>query len=97
VFKKNLKKIDLINYLSSKTGFSINFSKKLINDLIEIIIQNIESGGLNLKNFGSFKIVNKKERLGRNPKTKEEFVITSRKSIIFTPSSNITDNLDKLT
>ena len=30
---------------------------------------------LNLKNIGTFKIINKKERIGRNPKTKEEFYI----------------------
>ena len=95
MFKKNLKKIDLINYLSSKTGFSTNFSKKLINDLIEIIIQNIKSGGLNLKNFGSFKIVNKKERMGRNPKTKEEALITERYVISFKFSKLLKDKMNK--
>ncbi len=80
---KNLKKIDLIRELSNRSGFSANFSKKLIDDLIKVISQNIKSGKLNLKNVGSFKTINKKQRLGRNPKTKEEFVISSRKSISF--------------
>ena len=77
-------------------GFSHNLSKKIINDLIEIIIQNIKSGNLGLKNIGSFNIIKKKERLGRNPKTKEKFIISSRKSIKFTTSKKLLDKLDKL-
>ena len=49
MYKKNLKKIDIVNNLSNSTGFSSNLSKKLIDDLIEIIIQSIKSGHLNLK------------------------------------------------
>ena len=37
--KKILKKKDIIKNLSEKTGFSINFSKKLIDDLIEILLK----------------------------------------------------------
>ena len=88
------KKIDLAKNLKSATGFSLNFSKKIIDDLLEIIINNIKIGNLNIKNLGSFKIIHKKERLGRNPKTKEEFIITSRKSISFIPSRKIFKNLN---
>jgi integration host factor subunit alpha len=88
------KKIDLVKNLKSATGFSLNFSKKIINDLLEIITKNIKIGNLNIKNVGSFKIIHKKERLGRNPKTKEEFIITSRKSISFTASKKIFKNLN---
>ena len=93
---KNLKKIDIVKNLSASSGFSLNFSKKVINDLIEIINTNIKSGNLNLKNIGSFKIINKKERIGRNPKTKEIFLISSRKSIIFTTSKKILEKLNKI-
>tara|TARA_X000000950_G_C13757714_1_gene595471 strand:+ start:388 stop:681 length:294 start_codon:yes stop_codon:yes gene_type:complete len=96
VTSKNLKKIDIVKNLSASSGFSLNFSKKVINDLIEIININIKSGNLNLKNIGSFKIINKKERIGRNPKTKEKFLISSRKSIIFTTSKKILEKLNKI-
>tara|TARA_B100001057_G_scaffold451652_1_gene494856 strand:- start:401 stop:694 length:294 start_codon:yes stop_codon:yes gene_type:complete len=89
VYKKSITKIDLIKNLSNKTGFSFNYSKKLINDLIDILIQNIETGNLILKNVGSFRLISKKERIGRNPKTKEEFLITARKSISFKASKEI--------
>ena len=95
--KKDFKKIDLVKDLSSKTGYSQSYSKKIVDDLISIFVQNIKSGNLNLKNIGSFKLLNKKERIGRNPKTKEQFIITSRKSLSFTLSKKIIDNLNKIT
>ena len=78
---RNYTKNDLIKQISKKTGFSKSISKKLIDDFIEIIIQNIIENRLSLKNLGSFKLLKKKERLGRNPKTKKEFIISSRKSL----------------
>ena len=59
---KNFKKSDIIKNLNKTTGFSINFSKKLINDLINIIIQNIKLENLTIKNLGTFKIINKKKK-----------------------------------
>ncbi len=97
MLNNNFKKIDLIKKLSSETGFSSNLSKKLINDFIQIIIVNIKTGYLNLKNIGTFKIINKNERVGRNPKTKVEYIISSRKTIKFIPSQKIKEVLDKLT
>ena len=94
--KDNLKKIDLVKNLSSKTGFSINLSKKIIDDLINIIINNIKFGKLNLKKIGIIKTINKKERIGRNPKTKEEFKISARKVISFKPSKSINIILNKI-
>ena len=74
----NLKKIDIIKNLSKKTGFSKNFSKKIIDDLLEILLINIKNGNFILKKIGSFKVILKKQRIGRNPKTKEEFVISKK-------------------
>ena len=87
-------KNNFINELSKKTGFSKSISKKLINDLLDILITNIATGKLVLKNIGTFKLLKKKERIGRNPKTKEEFIIESRKSITFIPSGNLSDLLN---
>ncbi len=92
--KYNLKKIDIINNLSNNTGFPKSYSKKIINDLIQLIGYNIRLGSLYLKNFGAFNVVYKKERLGRNPKTKETFLITPRKSIKFKPSKKILNSLN---
>lgn len=85
----NLKKKDLIKNLQHQTGFSLNFSKKIINDLVDIIIANISKGDLVIKNIGSFKIIDKKERIGRNPKTGKEHIISSRRSVSFKASKKL--------
>ncbi len=96
MLNNNLKKVDIAKDLKKKIGISSNYSKKIVNDLIEIISHNINSGNFNLKNIGSFKIISKKERLGRNPKTRKVHLISERKSVIFTPSKTLTNILNKI-
>ena len=93
----NLKKIDIIKDLSIKTGYSSNYSKKVINDLIESILQNIKNGNFNLKNIGSFSVISKNQRIGRNPKTKKEYVISKRKSVSFKASKSLLTKLNMIT
>ncbi len=93
----NLKKIDIIKDLSEKSGYSSNYSKKVINDLIESILQNIKNGNFNLKNIGSFSVITKKARIGRNPKTKKEHVISQRKSVSFKASKSLLTKLNMIT
>ena len=96
MLKKNLKKIDIAKHLSISTGFSLRLSKKLIDDLIILLVKNIKSGKLNIKNLGSFKLVFKKKRVGRNPKTKEEYVISARNVVSFSPSRSVYSEINKI-
>jgi len=93
--KNTFKKIDLIKKLSNETGLSLNLSKKIINDLIDVLISIVKLQTLIIKNLGSIKTINKAERIGRNPKTKELFKISARKSISFTPSKKLIKTIDK--
>ena len=95
MLNRNFKKKDIIKFLSVKSGFSSNLSKKLIEDLIQILIKNISKGNLNIKNLGAFKMIYKKERIGRNPKTMKEHTISKKKFISFTPSEKISKGLNK--
>ena len=96
MLKQNLKKIDLINLISSRTGLPKNLSKKILSDLLKIFNNRISNGYLRLKNIGTFKLLNKKERIGRNPKTKKEHIISARKVVKFIPSKYITEYLNKI-
>ena len=87
--KKNYTKNDIINNLSKKSGLSSSYSKKLVDSLLIVLMHSIKKDRLILKNIGAFKVINKNERLGRNPKTKEKFLISSRKSISFIASKKI--------
>ena len=87
--KDNLRRIDLAKIISQKKGFPLLFSKQLIDNLIDVLIFSVSKNKLNLKNIGTFNIVKKNSRLGRNPKTRQEFIITARKSISFKPSKTL--------
>ena len=92
--KNNFKKIDIIKTLSEKTGFSNKVSMSLIDCLIDILVNNIKKNNLSLKNVGTFRLIKKNERIGRNPKTKENFPIFSRNSVSFIPSKSLNDKIN---
>ena len=83
----NLTKKDLVNLVYMQLGFSKQISENLIEDFLITIIDNIKSEKkLKLSKFGTFSIRQKKSRIGRNPKTKESKVISSREVVLFKPS-----------
>tara|TARA_Y100000591_G_scaffold285900_1_gene268455 strand:- start:112 stop:417 length:306 start_codon:yes stop_codon:yes gene_type:complete len=92
--QNNLTKEDICIFLSRKKGYSLLYSKKIINNLIEILIDEIKENTFNLKNIGTFKILNKKERIGRNPRTREIYKIKARKSLAFKPSTNLSGKIN---
>ncbi len=92
--QNNLTKEDICIFLSRKKGYSVLYSKKIINNLIEILIDEIKENSFNLKNIGTFKILNKKERIGRNPRTKEIYKIKARKTLAFKPSTNLSRKIN---
>tara|TARA_Y100001958_G_C21009584_1_gene390220 strand:- start:185 stop:472 length:288 start_codon:yes stop_codon:yes gene_type:complete len=90
----SFQKKDIAKDLSNNIGFSKAYSIKLINDLLESIIINICNEPLYLKNFGVFKILIKKERIGRNPITKKEYNISARKTIKFKASRKLLSDIN---
>ena len=83
----NLTKKDLVNLVYMQLGFSKQVSLNLIEDFFSIIISNIkDEKKLKLSKFGTFSIRKKKSRIGRNPKTKETKIISSRDVVLFKPS-----------
>ena len=86
---KKIKKLNFSEILSNEKGFPLSVSKKIINDLIFSLTKRIKNEKLILKNIGTLKLINKKERIGRNPKTGQNFIISQRKSVSFIPSKNL--------
>jgi|TARA_B110000914_G_C15090378_1_gene277024 integration host factor subunit alpha len=88
----NLTKKDLINSVYMQIGFSKNISENLIDDFLVTITKNLkDESKLKLSKFGTFSIRLKKSRIGRNPLTKEEKVITDRNVVLFKPSKEFKD------
>ena len=83
----NLTKKDLVNLVYMQLGFSKQISENLIEDFLLTIVSNIkQEKKLKLSKFGTFSIREKKQRIGRNPKTKETKMISSRDVVLFKPS-----------
>ena len=83
----NLTKKDLVNLVYMQLGFSKKISENLIDDFLSTILFNIKKEKkLKLSKFGTFTIRQKKSRIGRNPKTKETKIISSREVVLFKPS-----------
>ena len=83
----NLTKKDLVNLVYMQLGFSKQISENLIEDFFSTILKNlIEEKRLKISKFGTFSIRQKKSRIGRNPKTKETKMISSRQVVLFKPS-----------
>ena len=83
----NLTKKNLVNLVYMQLGFSKQISESLIEEFFTLIVLNLEiEKKLKIAKFGTFSIRLKKSRIGRNPKTKEEKVISERKVVLFKPS-----------
>ena len=83
----NLTKKDLVNLVYMQLGFSKQISENLIDDFLSTIVINIQKKNkLKLSKFGTFLVRQKKSRIGRNPKTKETKMISSRNVLLFKPS-----------
>ena len=83
----NLTKKELVNSIYMQMGFSKQISGNLLEEFLDLIIQNLNSEKkIKISNFGTFSIRKKKQRIGRNPKTKEEKKISERNVVTFKPS-----------
>ena len=73
-------------------GFSKNISENLLEDLLNTIVDNLKiNKKLKISKFGTFSVRSKKKRIGRNPLTKENKVISDRNVVLFKPSKEFKD------
>ena len=85
--KHNISRDEIAEAMQNEFGFNRKQCLDFVNDIIDIIIEGLKSDKkVKIHNFGTFKLNNKKSRVGRNPKTKEEFNISSRNVITFKAS-----------
>ena len=81
---KTITKLDLVNHLNEKLGLNKVESKELVEAFSDEIKKSlINNEEVKLSGFGNFKILNKRERPGRNPKTGEPAIISARKVVTF--------------
>ena len=93
----NLTKKNLVNLIYMQLGFSKQISENLIDDFFQTVIANLENEKiLKISKFGTFSIRKKKSRLGRNPKTKIEKIISERNVVLFKPSKEFKNFVNQI-
>ena len=93
--KKNFTRRVLSNKIYKNLGFAKNMSSMIVDDFFETLISEItKSNKIKISSFGTFSVLNKKERTGRNPKTKVEAKIHARKVVRFKPSTKLKKKLN---
>ena len=85
----NLTKKEIVNSIYMQIGFSKVISENLLEDFFNVIFEGLKKNEkVKIAKFGTFILRNKNSRVGRNPKTKEIKVITSRDVVLFKPSKD---------
>tara|TARA_S200000501_G_C20425739_1_gene570020 strand:- start:258 stop:587 length:330 start_codon:yes stop_codon:yes gene_type:complete len=79
-------------------GLSRNESSALVDSVFNEISKSLIDGkDVKISSFGTFIVRNKKERIGRNPKTGEEVAITARQVVTFRSSNVLKSEVADLT
>ena len=82
-------RIDLANILRNRFGLTAADSYRMIDIIFDEIAQSlINDEEVKIAGFGTFKILSKSARIGRNPKTGIPAVISARRVATFRPSSD---------
>ena len=94
--QNNYTREDIAESLHSDFGLTKKDCIMFVNDIIDIIIEGLKVNGyVKIHNFGSFKVTRKKSRIGRNPKTMEDVMISERNVLKFKPSKSIMNYINK--
>lgn len=87
-----MNKTSLVDIVAQNTGLKKREAEAAVNAVLQAITDDLATGGkVQLAGFGTFKVREKGERKGRNPKTGEEIVISASRSIVFTPGKTLKD------
>lgn len=83
-------KANLAELLYEKVGLNKSEAKEMVDAFFEEIGAALERGEeVKLSGFGSFHLRDKPQRPGRNPKTREEVLISARRVATFHPSATL--------
>jgi len=94
--QNNFTREDIAESLHTDFGLTKKDCIIFVNDIIDIIIEGLKNEGyVKIHNFGSFKISRKNSRIGRNPKTMQNVMISERNVLKFKPSKSILDYINK--
>jgi integration host factor subunit alpha len=84
-----------INHINESIGLSKRESKVFFETMVDLIVQSLKKKSqVKIVNFGIFRIKNKRSRIGRNPKTKVEVMISERNVVTFKVSEFLHNSIN---
>tara|TARA_B110000008_G_C16618529_1_gene423502 strand:- start:14 stop:289 length:276 start_codon:yes stop_codon:yes gene_type:complete len=87
-------KKEIAKILSKNVSINLELSSKFIDTFLALIKNNSKSKVIKINGFGSFRYKKTPQRIGRNPKTKESYIIQKSKRFVFTVSNKIKEILN---
>lgn len=93
---KTLTKAILTQRLSQTLGFSKVETQAFIESFFDKIAENLEAGKMvKLSRFGNFVLLDKGDRMGRNPKTGAQVLIEKRRVLTFRPGNKLRKRIEQ--
>jgi DNA-binding protein HU-beta len=91
-----MNKIQLVDAIAAKARLTKVDARRALDAFIGVTAANLKKGeGLTLIGFGSFSVVKRKERKGRNPQTGAALKIPARKVVRFKPGAELKGMVSK--
>ena len=90
----NYSKTDIVKSISKNSLMPAGDAKNLLESFLSFIKNESKSRPVKLTSFGSFSFKKTPKRLGRNPKTKDSYIIPELNKLNFKPSNKIKENLN---
>ena len=90
----NFSKTNIIKNISKKSLVSSVDAKSILELFLSLIKNKSKSRLVKLSGFGSFSFKKTPERLGRNPKTQDSYIIPELNKLNFKPSNKIKENIN---
>ncbi len=93
--ERTVTRADMAEAIYREIGLSRTESAALVESILDHFINRLAKGEtVKISGFGSFSVRQKKERIGRNPKTGEEVPITQRRVLVFKPSAVLSNRVN---
>ena len=90
----SLTKNNIINYLKKNSSLSVGEASSIFESFLSLIKSKSKSKSVKLSGFGTFSFKKTPKRAGRNPKTKDSYIIPELYKLNFKPSSKVKEKIN---
>lgn len=89
-----MNKKDIIKKIAESTGVTQKDATIIVDEFLSVIVENVQTDKVSIAGFGTFEVVERAARMGRNPQTSEEIMIPASKAPKFKPAKAFKDSVN---